>query len=542
MMKGQSQNSNSSSELLDVCLAMMESHDLTSPAFMEFFDRVRPVLLQDPSVAVNLVGLIGMQEEDTQTVSLLMSRLLDEARMDQENDGAYGAEFLEMVEIGAGAALSAGLFEPHHLSELAGLYRRAGLPVPGDLMIDPDQMVMPEGAEDMDPAKALEDLVGQLQETGAGPFELFTMVDEMTANMPDEMKAAFANRLVVQPGEVVERCGLYFLLSGSPLVQQAAAAGLAERLQASGLAAGTVAVLPAIRAFLPPSEIRALVDDLIKEARRNAQDSQGASRDQGEILEIFASAADGVGAQSLSIKVRQKRKIRLAMIMTKTGQGVKDAFVISDISTKEADELMVTMRRETNGSSIEPATLTMLLEAALADGVEQGRLPAPGILDVMELTGLLDLRPQARSAEALLQFIDPDQRISGATLQKRARWSKSEAGLEGLAPFGASWFEDSTELRDLIEKTASAKPLENELWKILEGRRDIWARRFLQTAAMLGFTDHYQEWHCLAASALALMEDRPLKKIPIMEEIMYQTIEAANAQSDYGELFSMELD
>ena len=59
------------------------------------------------------------------------------------------------------------------------------------------------------------------------------------------------------------------------------------------------------------------------------------------------------------------------------------------------------LRAETGSDDISPNTLRVLLEGALADGLEHGHLPAPGFLDVIEACNLFDLRPQELDLSAL---------------------------------------------------------------------------------------------------------------------------------------------
>ncbi|WP_246721537.1 hypothetical protein [Rhizobium leguminosarum] len=60
-------------------------------------------------------------------------------------------------------------------------------------------------------------------------------------------------------------------------------------------------------------------------------------------------------------------------------------------------------------------TAELLLEAALADGIENGHPPAPGFIDVMEACSLSQLRPQERDLQALLDHVDPQKEIQNAT-------------------------------------------------------------------------------------------------------------------------------
>ena len=218
------------------------------------------------------------------------------------------------------------------------------------------------------------------------------------------------------------------------------------------------------------------------------------------------------------------------MLLTKSGYGVKDAFVIPCGTKKKMKSTLSRMRDEMAGASVTLGTLQILLEAALADGVENGKIPAPGILDVLEICNLLNLRPQITEISKLLDFVDPGKMIKNATPQALGRWINDELALDLLHPLTDSWFEDTEETRKIVATGRTPRSIETKIWKFLERRRDLWARRFLQTAMMLRDAERLNEWETLTASAYGLMSGRSLKRIPLMDGIAYTTIKAAGVQ------------
>lgn len=69
------------------------------------------------------------------------------------------------------------------------------------------------------------------------------------------------------------------------------------------------------------------------------------------------------------------------------------------------------------------------------------------------------------------------------------------------------------------------RAMENALWKWLETRRDWWARIVARGADIPAAAGH-RDAERFAATALALVEGRDLKNIPVLENIRPQTIEA----------------
>jgi yecA family protein len=88
-----------------------------------------------------------------------------------------------------------------------------------------------------------------------------------------------------------------------------------------------------------------------------------------------------------------------------------------------------------------------------------------------------------------------------------------------------SWFEDSDAAHAVLDKARSAKSAETALWKWLETRRDWWARILARSADVLETALH-PDAAGFAACAMALLEGRSLKTIPVMLDVHEQTIEA----------------
>lgn len=293
------------------------------------------------------------------------------------------------------------------------------------------------------------------------------------------------------------------------------------------LAPETLSYLPIIRGWLPASTARAAIDDIGKLARRQGlPDASNQNRAEPIVSDIMATTADGVGAQGLTIVGKLQARTFVAMILLKTGYGVKDAFVIRCRSRREATNIVSYARQEANSVRIDRMTAELLLEAALADGIENGHPPAPGFIDVMEACSLRQLRPQERDLQALLERVDPQKEIQNATAAQLDGMLRNEPALDALVPFTDSWFEDTGETRRIIQGSRSVRTVEKRIWAFLEGRRDIWARRFLQTAIILKSAEKERMSKALAAAAFALMHKYPLQDIPLMENIVMTTLYA----------------
>jgi hypothetical protein len=517
-------------EIAESCLDVLYQHGLSSKEFQFYFETTKHDLLADDAAVAAIVTEVVQSMDSRPDAAILFGLLLNEARMGIENDSPYGKAFLETAEKAVAVETAAGVCEPLHRMKIAGLYRRAGLPVPDVLMLGSVDDGQSDELSPPDLEAPLAALTAEVEAEGGGPYEFFSGLDEMTAGMPEEAQAAFVNHLLTLENSFSERCALYWLLSGTSLIQEAAAAGLRERLTRASLQAKTLFYLPIIRGWLPASLARAIVDDIGKQARR--KDIVGVpdpDRADPIVSDIMASLADGVGAQSISIVGKRKTQTLVAMILLKTGYGIKDAFVIRCRSKREANNIISHLRQEANSVRIDRMTAELLLEAALADGIENAHMPAPGFIDVMEACNLSGLRPQERDLQALLDHADPQRAIQNATPVQLDRMLNNETALDALFPLTDSWFEDTGETRAIIQGSRSAQTIETKIWAFLEGRRHIWARRFLQTAIILKSAKKENQSKTLAAAAFALIQKRPLQEIPLMEDIVFTTLEAGGA-------------
>lgn len=521
-----------SSQLLTECMEQFDLHGF-EPCFQSYFMRLKSRLLASGDVACGLVVLCAQENDHSSGAHQILSLLLDEARMGLENDNEYAEGFLETVEMAVQAGVAAGAIQQESLMGFAGLFRRVGVPVPQAFMINPDNMPPPSDMEGFDLSENLENLAKDVMSEGGSAYDLFNAIDTMLAAVPEEIQAGLANHIATMDGPFFERCALFMLLSGSRLVQEATIAGLFERLDGFALNAETLTLLPMIRGWFSSGPTQAALDDLSKKARRKPISSQ--SHPTGvEFQEIVASITDGVGAQSIAVRLKQNSKAILAMMLIKAGHGIKDSFLVPLESSGDAEQMIEQLRAETGAGDISADTLRVLLEGALADGLANECLPAPGFLDVVESCSLFDLRPQELGLQALLDLADPERKIQDASAQALGRWINDDVALDYLEHLSDNWFEDTQDSREIVALTRmarrSGRSTETKLRKFLEARRDIWARRFLQTAVMLRDGDRLREWKTLTASAYGLMNERPLKRIPLMEDIMHTTIEADDAK------------
>ncbi len=135
--------------------------------------------------------------------------------------------------------------------------------------------------------------------------------------------------------------------------------------------------------------------------------------------------------------------------------------------------------------------------------------------------------------QAWIDHIDPCGAVSQASPQKLGRLVHDRHARARLLPLIDCWFEDNAAIRSLVASASSStgsagRAAETALWAYLETRRDIWTQWMLHTAAILK-KEHEAGGLFLTASALGLVRQRPLRKIPVMQTIVDTTLAAAEA-------------
>ena len=111
-----------SSRLLADCMEQFETHGF-DPEFQSYFMRLKSRLLASSEVACGLVVLTAQEDDHSGGGHQVLSLLLAEARMGQENHSEYAEDFLETVEMAVQAGLAAGAIQQTNLTEFAGLFR-----------------------------------------------------------------------------------------------------------------------------------------------------------------------------------------------------------------------------------------------------------------------------------------------------------------------------------------------------------------------------------------------------------------------------------
>lgn len=484
-------------------------------------------LLRDPGVPDALLDRLDAPEaEAAQTV---LRGLLNEARMEEEKASGNGAPFFAALEAALRRRIAADALSEATGGAVAISYAQARLEVPDSLIAWRVALLDASAAETPPSPKEFANMVrGLLREAQADPHAMYEGFRESMADAPVEARAMVVNALATTDAPASGAVAAYFLLDPLPALREAAA--LATRQRARGGRCDPVLLrrLPMLRSWMPADAARAILDEALREARRRGLASAPAPRPAKAAPRAFATLPDGVGAQTFMVAVGR----RVAMLLTKEGFGLTDAYVMFLDSDRELTKLLA----EFDTLSPHPASLdkvAVALAAALADGLAQGLPPASGLVDVAELLGLDGLRPEPMDARDWLLRVDPDGVVASLAPRQRTALLARSADLMFDEAIVESWFDDSAALRARLDAAGSDKAAIAAVRAHLDGRREAWALCFLKAAWALG-PPGSEAARPIVAAALALLDGTPLRRIAIMEEIAEISLEAYAYAAETG--------
>ena len=118
-----------------------------------------------------------------------------------------------------------------------------------------------------------------------------------------------------------------------------------------------------------------------------------------------------------------------------------------------------------------------------------------------------------------LDELDRDGEIAGLGPADREVLVEESASWPGRHPAVEAWSEGTAIYREAVVETRSREETEEAFWARMEARREGWAvpPMFLKSAGV-------GDWRSFAATAMALLDGRALKTVPIMDRIYAETL------------------
>jgi len=521
---------------LDQVLADLAGTRDDFDARRDVLERAAHLLLHKTALGGQLIARVcAAQEDDLALEDLfdLVNAALGAARMSHESGQQRGPALIATMEAALELAAGQGKLDTFHRLALARAWAQNALEPPVVLELHE----LDESMHDTPPPDRvtldamLDDLYCDLVKQAEGdPFTLHAVLAETFPAMPASLREAVVEASIWREDPLYAKLGCYWLIDRTASLRSAAARGLAARLKEGNLGSEVAARLSVLRSWIPQDDARAQVDQILRDALRAGLGSAG-NETAWTVQTAYASLPDGSGAQSMAIALQSGKARALAMILLKADHGVKDAYVIPCKSARDQKSLMDRMTEETGALSVPFSYVASSVAQALGDGLAQGLPPAPGLIDVAERTGLRGLRPEPSDTQALLQTLSVHSQLAVASAQKRGRLINASGDWWEHHDLLRYWHEESDEARQAIEQARSPRARERALWRWLETRRGWWAHQIARCAAVLDAAEH-PDTASFAATAMALMDGRDLKKIPVMEDILEQTFEAWAFESD----------
>ena len=492
---------------------------------MLWADRWAVPLSHDPETVLDLVDTLSdVDAEGSDDCLTLLSRILDEARMNQENEEPGASDFFQVLAAGLTEWTDAGELNAETCFGLCQAYLRAGLTPPDQLRTAPnafEAQAADEGLELPDVADLAEGLVPD----GSTPFESYTGLREVVGAMPAQVTTAFLTQMIGQGDRRMIAIGRYFLLDPVAEMRDAALAGFGLLAEGANVDAALLSDLILIRNWVPNGEA---LDALIKTALRR-EPSGGTVPQPWQLHRVMTSLPDGTGSQSILGVCSRGSTRAVAAAMIKEGHGIKDAYVIPCSSRGDQKTIVEQIEQAMTMHDVSPSYVASAIGFALGDGLARGAVTTPGFLDVAPMFGIGDVTPQTGGHAALLAAVDPEGELAALSDNRRSRLIGKSRDWFSEHDISSSWFVSDATLMAALEEASTAASAKKIVVGYLDERRDHWTNFFARSALILRHDRRAppDAWMSFAVVAQALEAGREIKKIPVFEDILGQTLEVA---------------
>lgn len=457
-----------------------------------------------------------------------MSRTLDEARKNNENEESGAQDFFPALATGLADRTKASVLDAETRFGVCQAYLRAGLTPPDQLRTETDTFE----ALALDQIPELPDVAGLadgLIPDGSTPFESYTGLREVVGAMPSRMTNAFLTQMIAQGDPRLIAMGRYFLLDPVAEMRDAAIAGFGLLAENANVDAALLSDLILIRNLLPNGHA---LDALIKTALRR-EPSGGSVPQPWQLHCVMTSLPDGIGSQSILAICSRGSTRAVAAAMIKQGHGIKDAYIIPCSSRGDQKAIVEQIEQAMTMHDVAPSYVATVVGFALGDGLARGALTAPGFLDIAPMFGIADVTPQTRELTTILASVDPEGALAALSDNRKSRLIGKSQDWFSDYDICSSWFVSDDTLMAALEDAPSDASAKKIVFGHIAQRRDLWAGLFARSALILRHdrSAPLDAWMSFAVVAQALAEGRDIKKIPVFEDILEQTLEVASARA-----------
>lgn len=285
-----------------------------------------------------------------------------------------------------------------------------------------------------------------------------------------------------------------------------------------------------------PFEQRAPLDHAIKSLRRTGLSPE--PTEKATLVSVYASLIDGSGSQGMWLVIQQKDQVMLANLLLKQGLGVQDVWCSYFDSQDELKQELEMVKNQIIYYPVDPAYLDLALQAHIAIGFDQDRVPPTGLMLVAETLGHSDWSAEELDAGELIEMFEGHL---PKTYRNPKRWpALANQNREWLMRSGLheTWFDDD----EAVENVLFAKVGEPATWlndldataevlihHIFEPQRRQWMNRFLWTAIWLYHVRPKPRapWHMFLIHAALIRNGHPLDDLGAVGTVLVQTMYSA---------------
>jgi hypothetical protein len=249
---------------------------------------------------------------------------------------------------------------------------------------------------------------------------------------------------------------------------------------------------------------------------------QPAQWDDVEVRQLVCTGVDGSGAIGVLAHSHHKRKNVLGSLVLKLGIGVRDAWAQEGVKIKEIEQAFF----ETSLMDQFAVPTEFIRIAAghfVALGHRTGSIPPFGLLQFLEAVGLSSVQPELMTAMSLLEKIRDGHVISANQFEGLLA---AGSDLANKYAFLNSWFEVGDEVDAALTGSRCTRKKREALVleTVVEPRREWWAQSAAWTAYILNRAANDERWQAFYAAALAIVQERPIREIPLLKLVAGQTV------------------
>jgi hypothetical protein len=496
---------------------------------------VGDMLVEQPDAVLLIVDVTGAEarkrrpdERLCQAYAFMLGQTLERLRQRAEAGQGIGAVVIDQVRTTIARQLAEGKLLPPAAMLLAAAFTRNGMEL-GDVLRDALDVAMVQGGDERggeappDPASMLKSLA---EACDHDPFMIHTELAAMIAATPPEVQLTLLDALVEADVPDLREAATGWLLA-----EPALALPLARRIEVAAkqglVSTSSVAHLMIMRNWVPDNR-KPGIDAIIKAARvHSATPSRGSSI---QVRELLISERDGAGAQSVFASVKEGRDHALVSILVKQGHGVRDAWVAQSLGKAEVEGMLARITTEMPHHDATAEDVSLLVNAALADGAAAGAMPPFGLIQAVRLITLADVTPTTLAVTDLLSTVLADAATALVSEREKSQALRTSGQWLAYSSNVQSWFENGDEVLAARKgKRKKEDRIAAIVQEVLEPHRAFWAEVIAWSAFARRGSGAETKWVDMALVAREFASDRPLVDLPLATLIAVQTDAAASA-------------